>query len=112
MQPSPPQVAQDVNVKVVEFPLITDWLKYCDQHPECRGQKLSALLGKLKQDGYRHIHHITSARTSAEKLSGWLGIGRGTADMLIQYADEDVALVRAGIFTTAAAVGQNSDQSE
>jgi len=33
---------------------------------------------------------------SVEDLSKWLGIGKGTADFIIQYADEDVALHNKG----------------
>jgi len=36
---------------------------------------------------------------TVENLSGWLSIGKGTADYIIQYADEDMVLVRNGKFT-------------
>ena len=36
---------------------------------------------------------------SVEKLSDWLSIGKGTADLLIQYAEEDMGLVNAGTFS-------------
>ena len=36
---------------------------------------------------------------SIEKLSDWLGIGKATADLIIVYVDEDIALVHEGIFT-------------
>jgi hypothetical protein len=35
---------------------------------------------------------------SVENLSNWLHIGRGTADLIIQCAEEDMALVREGKF--------------
>ena len=35
---------------------------------------------------------------SVEKLSEWLNIGKGTADLIIQYVEEDVELVKAGMF--------------
>jgi hypothetical protein len=35
---------------------------------------------------------------SVENLSSWLHIGKGTADLIIQYAEEDMALVRDGKF--------------
>ena len=34
-----------------------------------------------------------------KKLADWLSIGVGTADLLIQYAEEDVALVKKGLFS-------------
>ena len=36
---------------------------------------------------------------SMEKLSSWLNIGKGTADLLIQYAEEDMMLLKAGNFS-------------
>ena len=36
---------------------------------------------------------------SVEKLSDWLGIGRGTADLIIQYAEEDMELLKANKFS-------------
>ena len=38
----------------------------------------------------------------AERLlrsSGWLGIGKGTADLIIGYADENIELICEGKFT-------------
>ena len=34
-----------------------------------------------------------------ENPLGWLSIGKGAADYIIQYADEDMAMVRDGKFT-------------
>jgi hypothetical protein len=34
-----------------------------------------------------------------EKLSDWLGIGKGMANLLIRYAEEDVKLLKNGEFT-------------
>ena len=50
-------------------------------------------------EGYRFIHQLTGPHTLVEKLSAWLNIGKGTADLLIWYAEEDVALIKAGTFT-------------
>ena len=35
---------------------------------------------------------------SVVDLSTWLEIGKGTADLIIQYVDEDMNLVRNGMF--------------
>jgi hypothetical protein len=35
---------------------------------------------------------------SVENLSSWLHIGMGMADLIIQYTEEDMALVRDGKF--------------
>jgi hypothetical protein len=36
---------------------------------------------------------------SVENLSNWLEIGKGTADLIIQYAEEDMVLFSDGNFT-------------
>ena len=36
---------------------------------------------------------------SVENLSNWLGIGKGIADLIIRYAEEDMILVEDGNFT-------------
>jgi hypothetical protein len=36
---------------------------------------------------------------TVENLSNWFGIGKGIADLIIQYAEEDMASVADGNFT-------------
>lgn len=85
--------------KKTETPYIRTWLEYCDSHPDRRGENFSAHAGKFDQQGYRRINQLTGDRMSVEKLSDWLSIGKGTADLLIQYAEEDMGLVNAGTFS-------------
>jgi hypothetical protein len=83
----------------VNYPMIIPWLNYCDKHPERCGEDFSAHADKFNKEGYRRLHQLTGDRVSVEKLSDWLGIGKGTADLLIRYAEEDLELVKAGTFT-------------
>ena len=53
---------------------------------------------KFDAEGFRNLIQLTSGRMTVEKLSGWLGIGKGTADLIIGYADEDIALIHEGKF--------------
>ena len=71
----------------VEYPTIAAWLAYCDKHPGRSGEDLSELLPNFQKEGFRHIHQLTGDRITVEKLAEWVGIGRGTADLLIRYAD-------------------------
>ena len=82
----------------VEYPTIAAWLAYCDKHPGRSGEDLSELLPNFQKEGFRRIHQLTGDRITVEKLAEWVGIGRGTADLLIRYAEEDTELVRAGKF--------------
>lgn len=82
----------------IEYPKISEWLAYCDQHPARRGEDFSAHVRKFNNEGYRRIHQLTGDRISVEKLSDWLSIGKGTADLLIRYAEEDVERIKAGTF--------------
>lgn len=102
LMPAPNQalpVHQGPPAPKVEYPKIADWLKYCDLHPDRRGEDFSVHQLKFDQEGYRRINQLVGNRMTVEKLSEWLGIGKGTADLLIQYAEEDMELVRGGTFS-------------
>ena len=86
-------------VKHVRGPRISYWLEYCDRLPDCEGENFSALTDKFDKQGYRTIDQLTGNRMSIENLSSWLEIGKGTANLIIQYADEDMARFRNGNFT-------------
>ena len=92
--------------KPTDYPKISDWLEYCDRHLDRYGENFSSLSQKFDQEGYRRIHQLAGDRVSVEKLSTWLGIGKGTADLLIRYAEEDVELIRAGTFSMSAVYEQ------
>jgi len=83
----------------VRGPAISAWLQYCDRHPTHQGENFAFLAAKFDEQGYRTIDQLTGSRMTVENLSGWLSIGKGTADYIIQYADEDMVLVRNGKFT-------------
>ena len=83
----------------VRGPRISDWLQYCDRIPGRDGEFFFGLTDKFDRQGYRTIDQLTSSRMSVENLSSWLEIGKGTADLIIQYAEEDMGLVRDGKFT-------------
>ena len=59
------------------------------------------LADKFDQQGYCTINQLTGSRMSVENLSNWLQIWKNTADLqvIIQYAEEDMVLVRDGKFT-------------
>ena len=59
---------------------------------------MTALTGNFDEQGYQTINQLTSACMSIENLSSWIKIGKGTADYIIQYVDEDMALVNDGKF--------------
>lgn len=45
------------------------------------------------------MNQLTGPQMTIEKLSEWLSIGGGMADLLIQYAEEDVMLIKNGSFS-------------
>jgi hypothetical protein len=53
-----------------------------------------------------HRHQLTGDWITVEKLLDWLNIGKGMADLLIRYAEEDVELVKAGAFMMVLADGE------
>lgn len=104
-----PQANPTVPQKHVRGPRISDWLEYCDRVPGRDGEFFFRLAGKFDQQGYRMIDQLVSSRMSVENLSNWLEIGKGTADLIIQYAEEDMALVRGGKFTMEPAEIDDAD---
>ena len=72
--------------RIIDYPQITAWLQYCDNHASRSGEDFCLLARKFSDQGYRRIHQLTSRR-----------IGKGTADLLIEYADEDAELVESGV---------------
>jgi hypothetical protein len=95
----------------IEFPAILPWLEHCDRHPDRQGENFRAHGWKFNKEGYCRLHQLTGDRISVEKLSDWLDIGKGTADLLIRYAEEDVELVKARQFVMISGDdGEGSDQ--
>jgi len=98
-------LAQHQIQPTVACPNITEWLRYCDKHPQPSGDDLSAHIPKFEDQGYRQIDQIT--RATIEQLSDWLNIGKGIADLMISYAREDVRLLNEGRFSMATGVGND-----
>jgi hypothetical protein len=91
--------------KSLKYPLISEWIDYCDRHPDRRGANLSALMPKFDDLGFRYINQLTGTRVTIDKLSEWLSVGPGTADLVIGFAEEDCQLILAGKFTMELAGG-------
>ena len=96
--PAAPVQQPTVPQKHIRGPRILPWLQYCDHIPGREGEKFSALADKFENEGYQTIDQLTGSRMSVENLSNWFGIGKGTADLIIQYVEEDMALMRNGYF--------------
>jgi hypothetical protein len=94
---APPTAPPAAPPRLVRGPDMLQWLAYCDRVPG-RGDFFYGLADKFNREGYLTIDQLTSNRMTVENLSNWLVIGKGTADLIIQYADEDMALVRDGKF--------------
>ena len=81
--------------------MISTWLHYCDSHSDCGGENLAALMSNFSDQEYWTINELTSVCLSIENLSSWMKIGKRTADYIIQYAIDDMALVNSGKFVMA-----------
>ena len=104
-----PQANPSAPLRNIRRPRISDWLRHCDHVPERDGEYFFGLADKFDRQGYRTIDQLTSSRISIENLSSWLEIGKGTADLIIQYAEENMALVRDGKFTMEPTQGVEMD---
>src|SRR5271168_741546 len=83
----------------IVYPSIADWLNYCDSHPDRAGEDFKTHIAVFDRHGFRRMNQLTGPWMTVEKLSDWLSIGIGTADLLIQYAEEDVVLIKNGLFS-------------
>ncbi|KAF8229135.1 hypothetical protein L208DRAFT_1379050 [Tricholoma matsutake] len=83
----------------VVYPDISNWLNYCNSHPDHAGEDFRSHIAAFNRHGYRHMNQLTGPQMTIEKLSEWLSIGGGMADLLIQYAEEDVMLIKNGSFS-------------
>jgi hypothetical protein len=82
----------------VDYPMITEWLVYCDNHPQRSGGDFTSLVPKFNQEGFQQLDQLTGERITVGLLSEWLDIGKGVADRLIRYAEKDIAAIHAGTF--------------
>ncbi|KAI9453641.1 hypothetical protein F5148DRAFT_1151908 [Russula earlei] len=82
-----------------DVPRIGPWLEYCNMHCDRQGEDFSKHADKFNEEGYCCINQLLRDHMSEEKLSNWLNIGKGTANLLIQYATEDMELVNTGRFS-------------
>lgn len=105
----PNQSGPNVPMKSIKGPAIRDWLNHCESLPDRRGPSFRALAEKFEEQGYRTIDQLTSSRIAVVDLSVWLEIGKGTADLIISYADEDMVLVRNGMFKMHSAPAASDD---
>src|SRR6266576_3994611 len=100
--PVPPsdQLATQTNPQLeaadIDYPLITKWLSYCDQHAHQGGQNLSRYAVAFDAEGFVTIDQLVGPHINIEKLSEWLGIRKGTADLILRYTETDIGLVKAG----------------
>jgi hypothetical protein len=103
-----PPTTSVVPTQHIEYPVIAEWLTYCDDHPQHSGEDFASLAPKFDKEGYRHVNQLTGECITVEKLAQWLGIGKGTADLIIMYAEEDMVAICAGMFQMSfSSHGQN-----
>ena len=105
MTPVPPMRPEPVN-----YPDISEWLVHCDNHPQRSGENFSNLMPAFDHEGFRRLQQLTGDRISIEKLSAWLSIGKGTADLIIRYVEEDIAAIHAGTFQISHGAGGSHGQ--
>jgi len=101
---TPPAPKTAINTDI-EFPDVDDWVIYCDKQKKRFRADLGALRERLLEQGFFEIDQLTGDRVLCSDLASCLNIGMGRAGLIIRYAEEDVASVRAGTFTLNPALG-------
>lgn len=95
-QTIPQPVAPDTEAADLDYPLITKWLTYCNQHACQGGWDLSKYTATFDVEGFVTIDQLVGPQVDIKKLSEWLQIGKGTADLILRYAEIDISLIKAG----------------
>ena len=73
-------------IRPSDVPKIDLWLEYCDRHPNRSGDNLVDIAWKFEKESFRWIDQLVGTTVSVEKLSEWLGVGKGMAILLMKYA--------------------------
>ncbi|KIO09223.1 hypothetical protein M404DRAFT_132539 [Pisolithus tinctorius Marx 270] len=50
----------------------------------------------LRDKGFMHVSQLTTGFVQLSELQDWLGIKRGTAILIMQYAKQDLNAIRSG----------------
>jgi hypothetical protein len=98
LHPMVPPTTPALPMQPLKYPLIVEWPTYCDGHLQCAGEDFTSIMPKFDKEGLWCLHQLISDNITVEKLSDWLGIGKGMADLIIRYAEEDIAAIHAGGF--------------
>ena len=98
VNPTAPSGATPAADAGITFPDIGNWAIYRDTIEKRRQANIGKLSDKLIEEGFFEIDQLTSERISHADLAQSLGIGIGLAALIIRFAEEDVAQVRAGTF--------------
>jgi len=101
MPPNLPTNAQSVPAIPTPSPVpkLAAWLEYCDQHVDRSGDNLVQYKDQFEAEGFRRLDQLFGNIVSVEDISRWLSIKKGVAVTILNYANDDMALVRAGKFT-------------
>ena len=51
----------------IEYPMMSEWLEYCNQHPQCHGENLNDHECKFDKEGYCRIYQLTGDRMTVKK---------------------------------------------
>ena len=80
------------------YPDVADWIQYCDRHPKRLKARLGDLGVVLAREGFDSLDQLGKKHVADSDLARSLGIGLGRAARITTFAEEDIALLRAGQF--------------
>jgi hypothetical protein len=81
-----------------EYPDIEQWFNSLDSHKErsADGIQFSQYDAMLKEEGFLQLSQLDQEFFNKKELKELLGIGMGTAVLIMQYAQQDIKAIRAG----------------
>ena len=87
-------VSTEADESDFDYPSIAEWLNHCDRHPKRSSYKLGRYADVFEKEGFMSLDQLIGPRITIENLAGWLSLGKGTTDLIIRYAEQDVLLVK------------------
>lgn len=93
-----PSLSPHPTIPITDIPDIVSWFAFLDRHEQRNqdGLTFTPYGPILKAKGFLRLSQLTLDFFRLSDLQTWLGIEVGTAILIMQYAEEDLAAIRSG----------------
>ena len=77
---------------------IVSWFSFLDSNAQSSkdNQSYTRFGPRLRDEGFIHVSQLTTGFVELSELQDWLGVKRGMAILIMQYAKQDLNAIRSG----------------